>query len=171
MSSVRGRTKLPSTRRGAIAAAPRRRDIPARPPAPAEGIDEMADALGARPELFLAARDAFAVFGSEEELQALSPDMAKLTEFAFLGTIATAPGDEVDFVSRFFAPRHGIPEDPVTGSAHCELIPYWADRLDKTMLRARQISERGGDVYCEYLGERVKIGGWAVTFMRGEIEL
>ena len=146
-------------------------DFPARPPAPAEGIDEMADALGARPELFLAARDAFAVFGSEEELQALSPDMAKLTEFAFLGTIATAPGDEVDFVSRFFAPRHGIPEDPVTGSAHCELIPYWADRLDKTMLRARQISDRGGDVYCEYLGERVKIGGWAVTFMCGEIEL
>ena len=131
----------------------------------------MAEALGARPELFLAARDAFAVFGSEEELRVLSPDIGKLPEFAFLGPIATAPGDKVDFVSRFFAPRHGIPEDPVTGSAHCELIPYWADRLGKTILRARQISERGGDLYCEYLGERVKISVLAATLNLEELEL
>jgi len=146
-------------------------NFPAMPPTKTDGIEEMADALGARPGQYLAARDALVVLDSEAELRALSPDMAKLTTFTYLGTIATAPGDEVDFVSRFFAPRHGIPEDPVTGSAHCQLIPYWAKRLGKTKMLARQISKRGGTIYCEHLGDRVKIGGRALTFMRGEIEL
>ena len=145
-------------------------DFPTRAPSPAEGIEEITAALGARPSRFLAARDGFCVFDTEAEVRAIEPDMTKLMAFKYLGVIVTAPGDEVDFVSRFFAPNHGIPEDPVTGSAHCELIPYWAERLGKTELVARQLSARGGEIYCSYLGERVKIGGKAVTFMRGEIE-
>lgn len=146
-------------------------DFPSRPPKAEEGIDEAAAALGARPEKFLAARDGFAVYESEADVRNLAPDMTKLMAFDYLGVIATAPGDEVDFVSRFFAPCHGIPEDPVTGSAHCELIPYWAAQLGKTEMVARQISPRGGTIYCGHQGDRVKIGGTARTFMRGEIEL
>lgn len=146
-------------------------DFPSRPPSPAGGIDAIADALGARPKLFLAGRDAFAVFEHESEIRALNPDMTKLMAFEYLGIIATAPGEEVDFVSRFFAPNHGIPEDPVTGSAHCELIPYWAENLGKKTLVARQLSERGGEIYCSHLGDRVTIGGKAMLFMRGTIEL
>jgi PhzF family phenazine biosynthesis protein len=145
-------------------------DFPACAPAPAEGIEEITAALGTRPASFLAARDGFCVFESEAEIRAIEPDMTKLMAFNYLGVIVTAPGDEVDFVSRFFAPNHGISEDPVTGSAHCELIPYWGERLGKTELVARQLSARGGEIYCSHLGERVKIGGKAVTFMRGEIE-
>ena len=145
-------------------------NFPTRPPAPADGIDQLADALGARPKEFLEARDGFAVFETEFDVQALEPDMSKLCATEYLGVIATAPGENVDFVSRFFAPSHGIPEDPVTGSAHCELIPYWAARLGKSKLFARQISKRGGYIYCSYLGDRVEIGGKAVTFLRGEIE-
>jgi predicted PhzF superfamily epimerase YddE/YHI9 len=85
--------------------------------------------------------------------------------------ICTAPGDNVDFVSRFFAPRMGVPEDPVTGSAHTTLIPYWADRLGKTTLRARQISARGGDVWCEHLGDRVTIAGTGVLYLEGTIQI
>ena len=81
----------------------------------------------------------------------------------------TAPGDQVDFVSRFFAPKYGIPEDPVTGSAHCELTPYWAAKLNKTRLRARQVSRRGGEVTCELRGERVALAGSAVLFMEADI--
>jgi PhzF family phenazine biosynthesis protein len=145
-------------------------DFPACAPAPAEGVEEITAALGARPASFLAARDGFCVFESEAEIRAIEPDMTKLMGLKYLGIIVTAPGDEVDFVSRFFAPNHGISEDPVTGSAHCELIPYWGERLGKTELVARQLSARGGEIYCSHLGERVKIGGKAVTFMRGEIE-
>jgi predicted PhzF superfamily epimerase YddE/YHI9 len=88
-----------------------------------------------------------------------------------LGIIATAPGSDCDFVSRFFAPAAGINEDPVTGSAHCTLIPYWSRRLNKTKLFARQISKRGGELFCRQAGERVLIGGKAVLYLRGEIEL
>jgi PhzF family phenazine biosynthesis protein len=146
-------------------------DFPSRPPSPSDDIDAVAEALGARPSKFMAARDGFAVFESESDVRALKPDMTKLMALKYMGVIATAPGVEVDFVSRFFAPAHSIPEDPVTGSAHCESIPYWSEILGKTKLVARQISPRGGTVYCEYLGDRVKIGGRAVTFMRGEIEI
>jgi predicted PhzF superfamily epimerase YddE/YHI9 len=88
-----------------------------------------------------------------------------------LGIIATAPGDDCDFVSRFFAPAAGVDEDPVTGSAHCTLIPYWAERLGKNKLFARQISPRGGELFCELAGDRVRIGGKAVLYLRGEIVL
>ena len=94
--------------------------------------------------------------------------MAGLDCFA---VIATAPGRLCDFVSRFFAPAAGIPEDPVTGSAHCTLIPYWAKRLGKTKLHALQLSERGGELYCEDKGDRVAIGGRAVTYLSGTISV
>jgi len=87
-----------------------------------------------------------------------------------LGVIVTARGDTADFVSRFFAPRVGVPEDPVTGSAHCSLIPFWAERLGKSKLFARQISRRGGELHCRHLGKRVSIGGGALIYCRGEID-
>jgi predicted PhzF superfamily epimerase YddE/YHI9 len=85
--------------------------------------------------------------------------------------IVTAPGDDCDFVSRYFAPRVGVPEDPVTGSAHCALIPYWAKRLGKRELHARQVSPRGGELFCEDRGERVGIGGTAVTYVEGTLRM
>ena len=97
--------------------------------------------------------------------------MEKLKELDCPAVIVTAPGDKVDFVSRNFAPKLGIPEDPVTGSAHCELIPYWSKVLNKKELFAYQISERGGKLYCTHNEDRVTIGGEAVTFLRGEIEI
>jgi predicted PhzF superfamily epimerase YddE/YHI9 len=88
-----------------------------------------------------------------------------------LGVIATAPGEDCDFVSRFFAPRAGVPEDPVTGSAHCTLIPYWAERLGRTKLHARQVSLRRGELFCEHRGDRVGIGGRAVTYSSGSLHV
>ena len=97
--------------------------------------------------------------------------MAALVDLNPSAVIASAPGHEVDFVSRFFAPGHGIPEDPVTGSAHCTLAPYWSRRLGQKSLEARQISPRGGELHCEDLGTRVAIGGCAVLFMEGRVFL
>jgi predicted PhzF superfamily epimerase YddE/YHI9 len=112
-----------------------------------------------------------AVFGSEADVRAISPDYGLLSRLDLRGIIVTAPGDEVDFVSRFFAPQLGIPEDPVTGSAHCELAPYWAGKLGRDLLTARQVSTRGGSLTCEIAGERVLISGSAVMFMEAEISL
>jgi predicted PhzF superfamily epimerase YddE/YHI9 len=111
------------------------------------------------------------VLATPAEVAALRPNLAALSELECLGIIVTAPGEDVDFVSRFFAPRAGIAEDPVTGSAHCSLIPYWSARLGKETLTARQLSARGGELFCRAAGERVKIGGHAVTYLRGEIEV
>jgi PhzF family phenazine biosynthesis protein len=115
------------------------------------------------------ARDLMVVVESEEEVRAFQPDFARLAAVNAFAVVITAPGDTVDFVSRFFAPNAGIPEDPVTGSSHCSLIPYWAERLDRPVLTARQLSRRGGTVYCELAGARVRIGGTAVEYMRGRI--
>ncbi len=132
----------------------------------------MAAALGAEPREVLAARDGFAVFASEAEVEALKPDFAKVAGLDCMGLIATAPGDGgVDFVSRFFAPKHDINEDPVTGSAHSTLIPYWAAKLGKRRLFARQLSKRGGEIWCEHRGERVEIAGQCARFMEGTITL
>ncbi len=146
-------------------------DFPARPPEPKAGFEGVADALGAAPVEVLASRDGFAVFESEAEVRALAPDMEKVAAIDCLGVIATAPGGDCDFVSRFFAPGAGVPEDPVTGSAHCTLIPYWAGRLGQTAMFARQISARGGEIFCEHRGERVGIAGRCATYMRGTISL
>jgi PhzF family phenazine biosynthesis protein len=148
-------------------------DFPARPPAPAEADRErVAEALGRPPASLLASRDFLAVYDSEGEVRALAPDMAKTAALDdHLAVIVTAPGHDCDFVSRFFAPRVGILEDPVTGSAHCTLVPYWSKRLGKTSLFARQVSKRGGELWCEDRGARVSIAGHAVKFLEGVIEI
>jgi PhzF family phenazine biosynthesis protein len=146
-------------------------DFPSRPPQPCALPETLASGLGAKPAIVLKSRDYLAVFASAAEVRALRPDFAALKKLDCLGIIATAPGDDCDFVSRFFAPAAGVDEDPVTGSAHCTLIPYWAARLGKNKLFARQISQRGGELFCELAGDRVHIGGKAVLYLRGEIVL
>ena len=144
-------------------------NFPALPPQPCSPPEALAAGLGATPTEILAAEDYLVVYDSEAVVQSLAPDFNRLCELDLRGVIATAPGDSKDFVSRFFGPKLQINEDPVTGSAHCELTPYWSKRLGKSVLRARQISRRGGDVLCEMAGERVLLKGGAVTFMVGEI--
>jgi PhzF family phenazine biosynthesis protein len=144
-------------------------DFPAQPPVPCETPARLVEGLGKEPELVYCSEDYFAVFGSEGDIRALSPDMAALAALDRRGVIVTAPGRDADFVSRFFAPGLGIPEDPVTGSAHCALIPYWSGRLGKPGLYARQLSRRGGEIFCKDLGERVEISGHAALYMTGTI--
>jgi predicted PhzF superfamily epimerase YddE/YHI9 len=111
----------------------------------------------------------FAVYPSQNDVRHLRPDLHLLEKLHPAGVAITAPGDDCDFVSRYFAPSYGIPEDPVTGSTHCSLAPYWAERLGKTILYARQISQRGGELWCEVKGSRVIIKGNAVLTLRGEL--
>jgi PhzF family phenazine biosynthesis protein len=131
----------------------------------------LADGLGWVPRELLKTRDFLAVIESEEEVLALKPDMTQLAALDCLGVIITAPGSDCDFVSRFFAPGAGIPEDPVTGSAHSTLIPYWSARLGKQRLHARQLSARRGELWCEDRGDRVGIGGKCVLYSRGQLEV
>ena len=112
-----------------------------------------------------------AVFENQEDISSINPDLEKLKKLDYPSVVVTAVGDNSDFVSRNFAPKLGIPEDPVTGSSHCELIPYWSRKLDKKEMIAFQISERGGKIHCTDNNDRVLIGGEAVTFFRGEIDL
>ena len=135
--------------------------------------DCLAEGLGKTPVTVLEAQDYIAVYDSEETVRSIVPDQTLLNRLGLRGVSVTAPGDNADFVSRFFAPKFGIPEDPVTGSAHCELAPYWADILDKNILKAVQVSKRGGEILCrvEKEKDRVIISGLAVTFMEGEIYL
>ena len=144
-------------------------DFPACPPAPCEIPETLVQGLGVRPLELLAADDYIAVFDNEATIRAITPNHALLGQLDLRGVIVTAPGNDVDFVSRFFAPRFGIPEDPVTGSAHCELAPYWASKLGKNTLSAKQVSRRGGFLTCELLGRRVLLSGGAVMFMEAEI--
>ena len=142
-------------------------DFPARPAVPCEAPAGLFAALGCSPRPVSKARDHMVVFDRAAEVRALEPDFAALAKVEMFGLIATAPGDDVDFVSRFFTPAAGIPEAPVTGSAHCTLVPYWAARLAKKALTARQVSRRGGDLVCEDLGARVRIAGRAVLVLQG----
>ena len=128
-------------------------------------------ALGQQPETVLTARDYVAIYASEEQVRKLQPDMAAIKQLDCFAIVATAPGKECDFVSRFFAPSQGIPEDPVTGSSHCTLVPYWSKRLHKKKLHARQVSARGGELWCEDRGQRVVLSGKAVRFLEGSIHL
>ena len=147
-------------------------DFPSRPPEAKSGAtDTLTAALGARPRDVLASRDYMAVFETEDEVRALKPDMTRVSALDRMAVIATAPGRDCDFVSRFFVPSLGIPEDPVTGSAHCTLVPYWSKRLGKSRLFARQVSARGGELWCEDRGERVAIAGRCVKYLEGTIEL
>ena len=146
-------------------------DFPSLPPQRVTAPEGLSKALGKEPAEVLSARDLVAVFESEEEIVHLQPDFAEMERLEAFAVLTTAPGRKVDFVSRFFAPRLGVPEDPVTGSAHCTLTPFWAERLEKPVLHARQLSRRGGELFCEDRGERVIISGRAITYLRGEIEL
>jgi PhzF family phenazine biosynthesis protein len=135
----------------------------------AEVSDLIISSVGKKPNEAYKARDLMIVFNSENDIKELEPDFAQMANIDVLGVIATAPGDKVDFVSRFFAPNAGINEDPVTGSAHCMLIPFWAKRLRKNDLSAMQLSKRVGELTCLYKGDRVEIAGQAITYLIGEI--
>ncbi|MFV1883142.1 MAG: PhzF family phenazine biosynthesis protein [Balneola sp.] len=137
-----------------------------------QGPPILYQALGIKPNIFTFKSDDYMiVLDSEREIAVLQPDFRMLKEVDARGIIVTAPGNEVDFVSRFFAPRHNIDEDPVTGSAHTKLTPYWSERLEKREMQARQISERVGTLTVRDKVERVEILGKAVTYLRGEIEV
>lgn len=132
----------------------------------------LAEALGSRPlEVHQGKDDFMAVYGTEEEVASMQPDFTLVAKIPARGVIVTAPGRTVDFVSRFFGPQSGIAEDPVTGSAHTTLVPYWSRRLGKTRLRATQVSKRRGELRCVLKGERVEIGGRACTYLIGTITL
>lgn len=147
-------------------------DFPARPATPAVIPDALSRALSAPPSAFLKAGGrCYAVYRNAEEVRALDPDMGALASLAPDGIAVTAPDSAYDFVSRFFAPSHGVAEDPVTGSTHTTLIPYWAERLGKTSMRAAQLSARGGELQCRLNGDRVEIAGEAVLYMEGRIYL
>jgi PhzF family phenazine biosynthesis protein len=144
-------------------------DFPSRPVSRCDAPDGLVEALGKQPKEIFKARDYFLVYENEREILEIAPNFSKLLEIDAHGFIVTAKGDASDFVSRFFAPEVGVFEDPVTGSSHCNLIPFWAERLGKTGLFARQVSARGGELFCELKGDRVKIGGNAVLYLKGEI--
>jgi len=154
----------------------RKRDLllmgfPARKPKPCPPPDKINEILGVSPYKTLIARDLMAVYEEEDQVRRLTPDLERVAALDCFAVIVTAPGKNSDFVSRFFAPGAGIPEDPVTGSAHCTLIPYWAERLGKKDLHALQLSERGGELFCIDRGDRVIIGGKAVTYLAGVITI
>ena len=146
-------------------------DFPSRTPVPCPGPADLDKILGSTPAEVLSARDLLVVFDDEATVRNLDPDLDAIARLDRFALIITAPGRESDFVSRFFAPKAGIPEDPVTGSAHCTLVPYWAERLGKKDLHAFQLSRRGGELFCTDRGERVTIGGHAVTYLSGTITI
>jgi PhzF family phenazine biosynthesis protein len=143
--------------------------FPAREGRHAEITDELVQGLGKKPKELYQSRDLMAVYETEDEIKDMNPDIEILKKLDAFGIIVTAKGKDVDFVSRYFAPAAGIPEDPVTGSAHCTLVPYWSKVLGKKELTAHQISKRGGKLLCEDRGEKIKISGTAVLFLKGEI--
>ena len=147
-------------------------DFPSDPPGEIRMPEGLSTALGGTPKsCWKGLTDYMVVFESEAEIRALNPNYHLLNKIPARGVIATSPGREFDFVSRFFAPRCGVPEDPVTGSAHTTLTPYWARILGNTRLNAAQLSSRTGVLRCEALGDRVKIAGKAITYMKAELYL
>ena len=149
-------------------------DFPVREAVPRNASRALVEGLGHEPvEVLASERDYLAIFDSEDSIERMRPDMARLRALDRLGIIVSAPGDTADFVSRFFAPSVGVPEDPATGSAHCTLAPYWAGRLAKgdSIMEARQLSKRGGRLLCRHLGTRVAIAGDVTPYLRGEISV
>ena len=128
-------------------------------------------AIDQKPKFCYSSEDYIAIYSTEDEISQIKPDFKKLKRLDLRGLIVTAPGKDYDFVSRAFFPKYGIPEDPVTGSAHTQLVPYWSEIFGKTELKARQISKRGGDIFCEYNDDRVIISGFAKLYLSGEIEI
>lgn len=151
-------------------------DFPAQPPEPCDPPQALLDALTVEPkdvppEEVLLAEDYIVVYAAGSDVSLCRPDFSALKGLGARGVAITAPGNDVDFVSRFFAPNVGIDEDPVTGSVHCSLTPYWSKRLGKKQMVAHQISERGGELHCADAGERILISGQAVEYLKGEITL
>lgn len=148
-------------------------DFPARPSEVVPARRGLAEALGVVPdEVYANEFNYLAVLDSARSVRMLAPDMSAIARMDRPGVIVTAPGDETyDFVSRYFAPAKGIPEDPVTGGAHCMLAPYWARRLGKTAFRAFQASRRGGEIVCRLVGERVELEGSCVFYLEGTVDV
>ncbi len=146
-------------------------DFPVINSEPCEISADLVDAMKIEPVEVYRNMDYMAVLKSEKEVASLKPDFGKVKQLGLRGLIVTAPGNEVDFVSRFFAPAYGIDEDPVTGSAHCKLAPYWKERTGKDQLEARQLSTRGGWLSCQLKGERVLLSGKTHLYMKGSIEI
>ncbi len=146
-------------------------DFPSQPPSKCETPVGLIDGLGAKPVEVLSNEDYLVVFESESEVENLRPAFVKLESVPLRGVIASARSKSFDFVVRFFAPKLGVDEDPVTGSAYTQLAPYWSGVLKKERMKARQVSARGGNVTCEILGNRVLISGTAVKYMEGNISL
>jgi len=146
-------------------------NFPSRKPVATKIPEGLIEAIGKEPKEVLQSRDLLLVYETEEDILSLQPDFALLKKINCFGYIATAKGNEADFVSRFFAPKEGINEDPVTGSSHSTLIPFWAERLGKTELHAFQVSKRRGELFCKLLGDRVEIAGNAVLYLTGSIEI
>ena len=146
-------------------------DFPTQPQEAMADVGAVAAAIGVTPQEVWNGMDLMAVLASQAEVAALAPDLPKVAALPKRGLIVTAPGEDCDFVSRFFGPAAGIPEDPVTGSAHCALTPYWAKRLGKSKMTAKQISARGGVLQVEERGERILIAGQVAPYLEGRIAL
>ena len=147
-------------------------EMPALPPRAIDAPPALANALGRAPKAVLAAKHYLCLYDSPADVAALAPEMAALAALDLPAVIVSAPGDgEVDFVSRFYAPANGVPEDHVSGVAHLCLAPFWAERLGKPRLIGRQLSRRGGTVRCEHLGTRVRLGGRAAIFLEGQMAI
>lgn len=144
-------------------------DFPSAPATDVAAPDGFADAIGVQPLRFLRAVKNMAVLENEAAVRAVTPDFNYIKNMDGNGLIVTAPGDESDCASRYFAPHVGIDEDPVTGAAHCTIVPFWAERLGKADIHARQVSVRGGDLYCIYKGDRVVLGGAARLVLEGRL--
>lgn len=146
-------------------------DFPSRMPTAVEPPELLLKGLSIAPQMVLKSRDYFVVYRNEEEIRELTVDFSYLNQLDAIGIIVTAMGSKTDFVSRFFVPNSVIGEDPVTGSAHCSLIPYWSMQLNKTELTALQLSKRVGNLWCEHKGNRVTMAGHCVLYMKGEYYL
>ena len=146
-------------------------NFPAQPPTPCDLPADIEKAFGTKPIKCLKAADYILVFENEEDIFNAKPELALLKNIDLRGVMITAKSDNYDFILRFFAPKYGIDEDPVTGSAYTQLVPYWQDKLGKTTLHAKQVSKRGGEVFCEYLHDRISIAGSAVNYLQGEISI
>jgi PhzF family phenazine biosynthesis protein len=147
-------------------------DFPANKPQRTALPDDFVQSLNITPvQCFRGKEDYLLLYKSQQEIEALIPDFRRLEKIDARAVIVTSPGVNVDFVSRFFGPRVGVDEDPVTGSAHTVLIPFWAEKLGKTEMKALQLSRRGGTLFCRLRADRVDIGGRAVTYLKGEISL
>ena len=146
-------------------------DFPAQPPAPCDIPEEIVQAFDTTPIECLQSEDVIAVFEREIDVERANPDFELLKKLEPRGVIITAKSARYDFVARFFAPKYGIPEDPVTGSAYTQLAPYWASKIGKKKFRVKQLSSRGGELICEVVDDRVFISGKAIEYLRGKIRI